>query len=192
LSEHAFQVLVNAYARSLDVVLRHPLATLLTFFTTLAATVWLLFTIPKGFFPIQDTGLLIGQTRVAPEVSPTEMAKRTQALAEVIGKDRDVAQVAAIIGGARPSNEGLLFASLKPATERHASATAIVDLLRSELAKVQGATLILQPAQDINVGGRQASGLFQYTLQDSDATDLGTWSTRLFDKLLASPRSKSA
>jgi multidrug efflux pump subunit AcrB len=183
MSERAFQGLVNAYARSLDVVLRHPLWTLSTFFATLAATGWLFFTIPKGFFPIQDTGLLIGQTRVAPDVSPTEMAKRTQALAEVIGKDPDVAQVAAIIGGARPSNEGLLFASLKPATERHASAAAIVGRLRPELDKVQGATLILQPAQDINVGGRQSSGLFQYTLQDSDATDLGTWSTRLFDKL---------
>jgi multidrug efflux pump subunit AcrB len=183
MSERAFQGLVSGYARSLDVVLRHPLATLSTFFATLAATGWLFFTIPKSFFPIQDTGLLIGQTRAAPDVSPAEMAMRTQALAEVVGKDPDVAQVASIIGGTRPSDEGLLFATLKPAAKRHASAVAIVNRLRPELAKVQGATLIMQPAQDINVGGRQSSGLFQYTLQDSDASELGTWSAKLFDKL---------
>ena len=185
-SERAFEALVGGYARTLDVVLRHPVATLLSFVATLAATGLLFVVIPKGFFPIQDTGILIGQTRAAPDISPAEMAQRQQALAAVLGEDPDVAQVVSMVGGSRPVDQGLVFATLKPASERHASAMAIVNRLRPALAQVLGATLILQPAQDLNVGGRQASGLFQYTLQDSDAGELGTWSARLLDELRGS------
>jgi hydrophobe/amphiphile efflux-1 (HAE1) family protein len=184
LSERAFESLVGGYARTLDVVLRHPLATLLSFVATLAATGWLFVVIPKGFFPIQDTGFLIGQVRAPPDISPAEMARRQQALAATVGQDPAVAQVTSVMGGGnRSGNQGILFATLKPASERDASAMAIVNRLRPALAQVAGASLVLQPAQDLNFGGRQASGLFQYTLQDSNAQDLSTWSARLFDKL---------
>ena len=182
-SERALGALVGGYARSLDVVLRHPQLVFLSFVTTLAVTGWLFVVIPKGFFPVQDTGVLIGQTTMPPDVSPVEMARLQQAVAAVVAEDPEVEQVASVIGSARSGNEGVIFASLKPRSRRPTSAMEIVDRLRQRLAKVQGATLVLQPAQDLNVGGRQSAGLFQYTLQDTDQQELSTWSARLFEKL---------
>ncbi len=183
ISERAFDSLVNGYARSLDIVLRHTMLTLLTFVITVAATGWLFVTIPKGFFPVQDTGVIVGQTTMSPDTSPAEMARLQHALAAIVSEDPDVAHVASIIGGSRAGNEGLIFASLKPESQRRASALEIINRLRPRQATVAGATLVLQPAQDLNVGGRQSAGLFQYTLQDSDPQDLSTWSTKLLDKL---------
>jgi hydrophobe/amphiphile efflux-1 (HAE1) family protein len=186
ISERAFDNLVNSYARTLDVVLHHPLLTLMSFVVTVAATGFLFVVIPKGFFPVQDTGVIAGQSTTSPDSSPAEVARLQQALVAVVADDPDIAQVISIMGGARSGNQGTIFASLKPRNQRSASAMQIVNRLRKPLAKVQGATLVLQPAQDLNVGGRQTAGLFQYTLQDSDSQELGTWSARLFDKLSGS------
>ena len=186
-SERAFEALVGAYDRSLGVVLRHPGLTLLTFGATLAATGWLFVVIPKGFFPIQDTGIILGQTQAAPDVSPAEMARLQQELAGVVASDPGVAQVVSVIGGVRSGNEGFVYASLKPVNEGRASAMEIVNRLRPQLSRVEGASLIMQPAQDITFGGRQSRGLFQYTLQDSDFDELSTWSNRLLARLRSVP-----
>jgi hydrophobe/amphiphile efflux-1 (HAE1) family protein len=187
-TEHAFEALVGGYGRTLEVVLRHPALTLLGFAVTLAATGWLFQAIPKGFFPIQDTGFILGQSEAAPEVSPAEMARLQQELARVVSSDQDVAQVVSMIGGMRTVNQGLIYASLKPLDQGRANAIEIVDRLRPKLAQVQGARLILQPAQDITVGGRQARGLFQYTLQDARLEELSSWSQRLFTRLQTLPQ----
>jgi hydrophobe/amphiphile efflux-1 (HAE1) family protein len=184
-SERGFELLVRGYGRTLDIMLRHPVLTLGGYALTIAATAWLFVIIPKGFFPIQDTGIILGQTQAAPDVSPTEMAELQQHLATVVGEDPGVAQVVSIMGGARTSNQGLIYASLKPLGERNAM--EIVSRLRAKLAAVESATLVLQPAQDLTVGGRQAQGLFQYTLQDPDAAELSTWSSRLFAGLKSVP-----
>jgi multidrug efflux pump subunit AcrB len=186
-SERAFEALVEGYGRTLDVVLQHRKLTLLSFVVTIAATGWLFVVIPKGFFPVQDTGIIIGQTQAAPDVSPAEMASLQQQLATIVGEEPGVAQVVSIIGGARTSNQGLIFAALKPLETGRPRAMAIVDRLRPKLAAVQGASLVLQPAQDINVGGRQSQGLFQYTLQDSDPAELGTWAPKLLQQLRGAP-----
>ncbi|HTO62141.1 MAG TPA: efflux RND transporter permease subunit [Bradyrhizobium sp.] len=186
-SESGFELLVRGYGRTLDIVLNYPILTLGVYAATIAATAWLFVIIPKGFFPIQDTGVILGQTQAAPDVSPTEMAELQQHLAAVVGEDPGVAQVVSIMGGARTSNQGLIYASLKPLGQRNASAIEIVNRLRAKLTTVEGATLVLQPAQDLTVGGRQAQGLFQYTLQDPDAAELSAWSNRLFARLKSVP-----
>jgi hydrophobe/amphiphile efflux-1 (HAE1) family protein len=186
-SRRAFEALVRGYERTLDVVLHHPPLTLLGFAATLAAGAWLLIVIPKGFFPIQDTGVILGQTQAASDTSPAEMGRLQGALASIVASDPGVAQVISTIGGSRTVNEGQIIAALKPLDQRRASATEIVSRLRPLLARVEGASLILQPAQDINIGGRQSRGLFQYTLQDIQSEELDTWSKRLFARLKAIP-----
>lgn len=187
-SERAFEALTRGYRKSLDVVLRHQGLTLLTFLATVAATVWLFIAIPKGFFPIQDTGFIIGQSQAAPDVSPSEMAHLQQQLAEIVSRDPDVAQVVSIAGGSRTANQGLIYASLKPVDQGRASAMEIVNRLRPKLAQVPGAQLIMQPAQDLTVGGRQSKGLFQYTLQEQDYNELSTWSQKLLARLRNVPQ----
>ena len=186
-SESAFEALTRAYDRSLSRVLRHPGLTLLSFAATLAATGLLFVVIPKGLIPIQDTGVILGQTQAAPDVSPAEMARLQQRLASEVASDPDVAQVVSVAGGSRSGNQGLIFAALKPREEGRASAMEIVNRLRPQLSRVEGASLIMQPAQDITFGGRQARGLFQYTLGGSNFDELRTWSSRLFAKLQGVP-----
>jgi hydrophobe/amphiphile efflux-1 (HAE1) family protein len=187
-SERVFEALVRGYEGTLDIVLRNPGLTLLGFIATFAATGWLLLAIPKGFFPIQDTGVILGQSNAEPDVSPDEMARLQQELAGVVAGDPDVAQVMSVIGGGRSVNSGLIYASLKPVDQGRVSAMEIVNRLRPKLARVEGASLILQPAQDITVGSRQSRGLFQYTLQGQDYNELSTWSQKLLARLEGSPQ----
>ena len=185
--ERAFDALVSGYGRTLDVALRHSGLVLLTFVGTLVATAWLFVTIPKGFFPIQDTGYILGQSEAGQDVAPAEMMRLQQNLASVISQDPDVAKVISVVGGARTGNQGLFYAALKPRDMRKASAVQIIDRLRPKLAQVEGARVILQPAQDINVGGRQSRALYQYTLQSAQSDELSLWSGRLFTKLQGLP-----
>ncbi|KLK92244.1 acriflavine resistance protein B [Microvirga vignae] len=187
-SERAFEALIRGYRGSLNMVLRHQGPTLLTFLATIAATTWLFIMIPKGFFPIQDTGFIIGQAQAAPDVSPGEMANLQQQLAAIVSKDPDVAQAVSIVGGNRTVNQGLIYASLKPVDQGRANAMEIVNRLRPKLAQVPGAQLIMQPAQDLTVGGRQSKGLFQYTLQGQDYNELSTWSQKLLARLQNVPQ----
>ncbi len=190
ISEAAFNGLVNGYKHTLDIALRHPGLTLTSFFVTVAATAWLFTALPKGFFPIQDTGFLIGQSEASPSVSPDQMKKLQQQLTAVVASDPAVAGVVSTVGGTRAPNQGFVYASLKPLDERHASAMDIVNRLRPKLKQVVGARLVLAPTQDINVGGRQSQGLFQYTLQSGQSGELGTFAAKLFARLKTVPEIK--
>jgi multidrug efflux pump subunit AcrB len=189
LSERAFDVMLAGYRRSLDVALRHRFVTLLVFIGTVALSVYLFVIIPKGFFPQQDTGLILGTSEAAPDVSFAEMKRYQLALAAVVAADPDVATVGMNAGatGQQTQNNGRFFITLKPRDERSASAMQVIDRLRPQLAKVQGAALFLQPAQDINIGGRPTRTLYQYTLQDPDLNELNQWAPKIFAKLKTLP-----
>jgi hydrophobe/amphiphile efflux-1 (HAE1) family protein len=187
--EQAFEALVAAYGRALNVVLRHQFTTLLVFLATLALTAALFVLIPKGFLPTQDTGVITGLSEAAQDVSPEKMKRLHLELTRVIERDPDVASVGSVFGSntGSTSNTGRFFIGLKPLDQRNASATQIIDRLRPQLAKVEGVVLYLQPAQDISVGGRIGRGLYQYTLQDADINELNIWAQRLLGKLTTLP-----
>jgi hydrophobe/amphiphile efflux-1 (HAE1) family protein len=189
LSERAFDVMLAGYRRSLDVALRHRFITLLVFIGTVALSVYLFVIIPKGFFPQQDTGLILGTSEAAQDVSFAEMKRYQLALSAVVAADPDVATVGMNAGatGQQTQNNGRFFITLKLRDERSASAMQVIDRLRPQLVKVQGAALFLQPAQDINIGGRPTRTLYQYTLQDPDLNELNQWAPKIFGKLKTLP-----
>jgi HAE1 family hydrophobic/amphiphilic exporter-1 len=183
MSERFFDGMLALYTRGLDLVLRHQAVTLAVFAATVAATVALYVVVPKGFFPQQDTGVIVGFSEAGQDVSSTEMARLQHALTDVVARDPDVASWAAAVGGARGTNTGVVFMSLKPRDQRTASADQVIARLRPQLAKVQGATLFLQAAQDLNVGGRLSRTQYQYTLRDADLNELNQWAPRLLARL---------
>jgi hydrophobe/amphiphile efflux-1 (HAE1) family protein len=179
----------GAYALALRWVLRHRLFTQVVTVATLTATIWLYASTPKGFFPQQDTGLLIGTTEASQDISFTEMARKQQQIVGVLLADPAIATVGSFVGsgsGGAAQNNGRMFIALKPPGERSA-ADAVIARLRTEMAKVPGISLVLQPVQDIRVGGRSAKALYQYTLRSVDLDDLNTWAPRLVEKLKKSP-----
>jgi hydrophobe/amphiphile efflux-1 (HAE1) family protein len=189
--ESGFVALISFYRRTLDVVLRHQAITLGVFFGTMALTLIMAAEIPKGFFPIQDTGLIQGFAEAAQETSPDEMMRLMHNLGEVILRDPDVQSFGSqtgSTGSAQSANTGRYFITLKPRDDRKLNSSQIIDRLRPQLAKIQGANLFLQPSQDINVGARIARGSFQYTLQDTNIDELNEWSQKLLDKLKTVPQ----
>jgi hydrophobe/amphiphile efflux-1 (HAE1) family protein len=189
--ESAFSAMLSFYRRTLDVVLRHQAATLAIFFATMALTMLMVVEIPKGFFPIQDTGLVTGFAEAAQETSPDEMMRLMRELGTVILRDPDVegfGSQTGSTGSAQTANTGRYFIVLRPRDERKLTSSQIIDRLRPQLAKIEGANLFLQPAQDINVGARIARGSFQYTLQDTNIAELNEWSQKLVEKLRAVPQ----
>jgi hydrophobe/amphiphile efflux-1 (HAE1) family protein len=188
--EAGFDALLAGYRRTLDIVLRHQAITLCVFFATMGLTVYLALTIPKGFFPIQDTSLITGLSEAAQEVSPDQMARLQQALGEVLLRDPDVEAIGSQTGsggGANPPNTGRFFIVLKPRDERTLNASQIIDRLRPQVAKVQGVNLYMQPAQDITVGGRISRAGFQYTLQDSNIAELSQFSQVMLEQMKTRP-----
>jgi multidrug efflux pump subunit AcrB len=182
--------MLSFYRRTLDVVLRHQAITLGVFFATLALTVATVIYTPKGFFPIQDIGLINGVSEGAQDTSPEEMMRLQRELGAVILRDPDIAGFGSTTGspnGAHTANTGNFTIVLKPRDQRELNASQIIDRLRPQLAKVTGTTLYLQAAQDITVGGRIARSAFQYTLQDPDIAELTEWSQKLLDKLRTLP-----
>jgi multidrug efflux pump subunit AcrB len=184
-----FEHLLAGYRASLDLALRHSAMTLAFFVLTVAISGYLFVIIPKGFFPQQDTGLLIGTTEAAQDVSFSEMQRRSLALNAIVMSDPDVATVGMTAGatGTQTQNNGRMFITLKPREQRTASAAEIIDRLRPRLAQVQGAALFLQPAQDINIGGRPTRTLYQFTLQDPNLEELNNWAPKIFAKLKSLP-----
>jgi HAE1 family hydrophobic/amphiphilic exporter-1 len=189
-SERMFEALINRYSRGLDFVIRHQFATLMVFFATVAATAYLFITIPKGFFPQQDTGLITGISEAAQDISFPAMMEKQEELGKIVASDPAVATIAMAIGagGATAAlNNGRMYITLKPRSERDVSAFQVIRRLQPKLAKVEGAKLFLQAAQDIRVGGHTSRTQFQYTLQDADSRELNTWAPRLLDKLKTLP-----
>src|SRR4029077_12371618 len=150
-------------------VLRHQTATLMVAMATLVTTVWLYLIVPKGFFPVQDTGVILGISEAPQTVSFTAMAERQQALAQVILQDPAVESLSFFIGidGTNPTvNSGRIQINLKPLDERKANASDIIRRLQSSLAKIEGITLFMQPVQDLTVEDRVSRTQYQYSLED--------------------------
>jgi hydrophobe/amphiphile efflux-1 (HAE1) family protein len=190
LTERVFETMITGYRRSLDIVLRHRRVTLAVFLATVALSGYLFYVIPKGFFPTQDTGLIIGTSEAAQDISFAEMERRQLALGRIVQNDPAVASVAMLVGatGNQTQNNGRMYITLKPIGVRHASALQVIARLRPKLAQVEGAALFLQPAQDIRVGGRPSRSLFQYTLQDANLDELNQWAPKIFAKLKTLPQ----
>jgi len=188
LFERGFDSLLALYANGLRVVLRHRFATLLVMLSTIALTGYLFVIIPKGFFPQQDTGQIVGITEASQDISFAAMSERQQALVGILLKDSAVASVASYIGPGGPTatlNQGRIFIILKPKPERQASADQIIRRLEPQLAHIQGITLYMQSAQDITIGARLSKTQYQYTLTDADSNELSRWSSIFLDKLRA-------
>jgi multidrug efflux pump subunit AcrB len=188
--EAMFDGMLVYYRRTLDTVLQHPLITLMVFFATMALSVYLYIVIPKGFFPIQDTGLITGFAEAGQDISPQEMARLMVRLSEVLVRDPGIEAVGSAMGStgsAQTANTGRFFIGLKPRDERSSNASDIINRLRPQLARVEGVNLVLQPSQDITVGGRIGRGQFQYTLQDADIGELNEWAPKILAKLQTLP-----
>ena len=188
--EHLFDLLLGFYRRTLDVALRFRSVTLLVFVATVAITAILFVTIPKGFFPLQDTGLIIATTQAAQDISYDAMYAKQSEVNQLIKADPAVAAFASQIGagtGGQTGNMGRLYISLKPWGTRD-GVSAVIRRLSARSQKISGIKLYMQAAQDINVGGRQAQTMYQYTLQDADASELNRWAPKLLAVLRKMPQ----
>jgi multidrug efflux pump len=185
-SERAFDALHTGYDKSLRRVLRHPLLTLLLLLAVIAFNFYLYATVPKGFFPQQDTGRIVGFIQADQAISFQAMRPKLAAYIDIVKADPAVASVTGFTGGGQ-RNTGQVFIALKPLEERRASATQIINRLRGKLAAVPGATLILQAAQDIRVGGRLAGAQYQYTLQGDNLAELFSWAPQVMQAMRAIP-----
>src|SRR3989442_13039860 len=191
LSERGFDGVIAAYGKTLRWVLRHQSLTQFVTFCTLAATLLLYIYVPKGFFPVQDTGAILGVSESEQSISFPAMAARQQRLAKVILEDPDVESLSSFIGidGTNTTiNSGRMQINLKPHDQRKASASEIIRRLQPELEKASGITLFMQPVQDLTVDDRVSRTQFQYSLEDADAKELNIWSPRLVEKLQSLPQ----
>jgi HAE1 family hydrophobic/amphiphilic exporter-1 len=188
LSERGFDLLLRAYQRGLDLVLRWRLTTLCVFFATVALSVYLFAIIPKGFFPEQDTGLLTAVTEAGQDVSFTEMKRLQEQAGKIMLADPAVAGVAMAIGGGGSAlNTGRMYVTLKPRSERTANAQQIIARLRPQFDRLQGVRVFMQAAQDVRLGGRATRTQFEYTLQDADLSALNSWAPKILAKLKTLP-----
>mgnify|MGYP003693683595 CR=1 FL=1 len=189
-SDRAFQSVIAFYGRTLTWVFDHQTATLWVAAATLVCTVLLYIFIPKGFFPVQDTGVILGVSEAPQSISFTAMADRQQALARVILQDPAVESLSSFIGidGTNTTlNSGRIQINLKPIEVRRISASDIIRRLQPQLAKVDGITLFMQPVQDLTVEDRVSRTQFQYSLEDADASELAVWVPQFMQKLQSLP-----
>ena len=189
-SEHAFNSIIAFYGKTLRFVLRFQPVTLLVAIATLVVTIILFWQIPKGFFPIQDTGVIQGVSEAAQTVSFPEMSREQQALAKIIMQDPAVDSLSSFIGidGTNTTlNSGRIQINLKPLDQRKISATDVIRRLQPELASVAGITLFMQPVQDLSVEDRVSRTQFQYTLEDANADELNEFAPKMLEKLKELP-----
>jgi HAE1 family hydrophobic/amphiphilic exporter-1 len=186
--ERGFEWLLNSYTRGLDFVLRHQRVTLATFLATMALTVVLYIEIPKGFFPQQDTGVIVGLSDAPQDISFAEMVRRQHLLTDIVYHDPDVQNYGAFVGIGRPVNNGFMIIALKPRDQRMSSADQVIRRLSDKIAAVPGATLFMQASQDLNVGARGSRTQYQYTLQDADISELNEWAPKLLERLQQLPQ----
>lgn len=189
-SQEYFDRVIGFYGKTLTWVLERQRATLWVALGTLALTLVLFYFVPKGFFPVQDTGVIQGISEAPQSISFTAMAGRQQALARVILKDPAVESLSSFIGidGTNVTlNSGRVLINLKPRSRRDASASEVIRRLKPELAKVEGITLFMQPVQDLTVDARVTRTQYQYTLEDPDLDELNTLTPRLVESLKDHP-----
>jgi multidrug efflux pump len=189
-SERAFDWILARYESSLGWVLEHCLLMLLLTFATIGLTFFLAIIAPKGFFPEQDTGRLSGSIMADEAISFQAMELKMRALVQIVQSDPGVDTVVAFTGGGggTSTNTGRCFISLKPLTQRKATADQIINRLRPKLARIPGAILYLQAVQDVKVGGRMSSGAYQYTIQSDSVQDLNLWGPRLLAAMKGLPQ----
>jgi multidrug efflux pump len=174
-SEKFFDWVLSLYRGSLHWVLEHPALTLVVLFITIALNVVLMFKIPKGFFPVEDTGAISGSVRGPQDSSFPAMDNSIRQIGQVINKDPAVANVTAFTGGGGATNSGSLFVALKPLNERKVSAAEIINRLRPQLNHLPVASAYLQAVQDLRIGGRSSNAMYQYTLQSDTVAGLSKW-----------------
>jgi HAE1 family hydrophobic/amphiphilic exporter-1 len=182
LFERFFDRMQGGYERMLVVVLRHQFTTLMVFVATVALTVVLFVLIPKGFFPQQDTSFLFGVAEGAQDISFQSMARKAEEIGGVIASEPAIDAFGFFLGGSTV-NYSSFFITLKPRDERVDDADQVIAHLRGKLAKVDGARVFMQSAQDINVGGRLSRTQYQYTLTDADFEELSNWAPRVMERL---------
>jgi multidrug efflux pump len=190
ISERAFERTIEFYGRTLQWVLRHQPATLAVAIATLILTIFLYWYVPKGFFPVQDTGVIQGVSEAPETVSFAAMVRRQQALSKVILQDPAVESLSSFIGvdGTNVTvNSGRILINLKPLAERRATVEQVISRLQDKLNQVQGITLYLQPVQDLTVDDRVSRTQYQYTLEDPSADELKVWTTKLVDRMKTLP-----
>jgi len=178
LSERAFDAVLDGYRRSLDWALANGPTVMLILAVTVVLNLYLYIHVPKGFFPQQDTGLMMGQIQADQSISFQAMREKLRYFVDVVRHDPAVATVVGFTGGGQ-RNRANMFISLKPRAERAISADQVIARLRGRLGHEPGANLYLQPVQDIRVGGRSAGAQYQYTLQADTISDLRAWETRV-------------
>jgi multidrug efflux pump len=189
-TENYYNRVIAFYGRTVKWVLKHQTATLLVTFATLVLTLILYGVVPKGFFPVQDTGVILGVSEAPDSVSFEAMSQRQQELAKVILQDKDVDSLSSFIGvdGTNTTpNSGRIQINLKPRNARDTDASGIIRRLQPEIEKVEGITLYMQPVQDLTVEDRVSRTQFQYSIEDADAQELAQWTPKLVDKLRTLP-----
>jgi multidrug efflux pump len=195
-SEWVFDKMLLAYQHALKWVLRYQLATFIATFLVACLSGYLYYIVPKGFFPQQDTGRLQGSVQAAQDISFQAMRGKMERYVEIVMKDPSVNTIVGFAGGNTVSNQGRFFIMLKPLAERgqcsthhfwqscpNVTADDVINRLRGKLAVVPGATLYLQSAQDLTIGGRQSNAQYQYTLQGEDLNELNSWAPQLLAKM---------
>ncbi|WP_353070333.1 multidrug efflux RND transporter permease subunit [Tunturibacter empetritectus] len=185
-SEEFFEYVIAKYAVGVRFVLRHQTATLLVTLATFALTVYLFLIVPKGFFPVQDTGVLLGITEAPQTISFNAMSSRQQALARIILQDKDVESVSSFIGidGTNSTlNSGRIQINLKDREQRSSTALEVIQRLEPKVATVDGIQCFLQPLQDLTVEDRVSRTQYQYSLEDANTEELAMWTGRLVAKL---------
>ncbi len=185
-SEHMFERMIAFYGRTLKVVLEYQTITLLVAVATLVLTVVLYILIPKGFFPVQDTGVIQGITQAPQSISFDAMSQKQQQIADVILEDPSVESISSFIGADGTNttlNSGRISINLKGLDDRNVNASDVIRRLQSNLGKVQGIQMYMQPVQDISVDDRVSRTQYQYTLEDPDANELDEWANKLVEKM---------
>jgi len=189
-TENYYNRIIGFYGRTVKWVLKHQTATLLVTAATLVLTLFLYVIVPKGFFPVQDTGVILGISEAPDFVSFDAMSERQQELAKIILKDKDVESLSSFIGvdGTNTTpNQGRIQINLAPRDKRSDDASAIIRRLQPELSKVQGITLYMQPVQDLTVEDRVSRTQFQYSIEDADSQELALWTRKMVEKLRTIP-----
>src|SRR5437899_3009388 len=186
-AENAFNGMLRRYDICLRWVLRHQLVVLLITIATVCVNIQLFRTVPKGFFPQQDTGRINGSIQADQDISFQAISEKLQAFAKIVQDDPAVDTVTAFAGGGGGSTSARMFAQLKPIQERKLNSDQVISRLRGKLAKIPGATLILQSIQDVNVGGRYGNAQYQYTLQADVLADLNHWAPILLQRMTRIP-----
>jgi hydrophobe/amphiphile efflux-1 (HAE1) family protein len=185
--EWGFDRMLGGYGRGLNWVLRHQFLTLMVTIATAGLSVCLYILVPKGFFPQQDTGRIGGSVQAAQDISFAAMSRKMQQFVDIVGKDPAVATIVAFAGGNTQYNTGRMFLTLKPLGERKIDADHVIGRLRSKAAVVPGASLFMQSAQDLTIGGRFGQAQYQYTLQGENLEEMNDWAPRLLQKMRSLP-----